>query len=60
MSKDQLKYIMDHQLHDLKMKDPLYRQLIYNLSKIYANDKDVYNATLAWLHSFDCSAYIEA
>ena len=60
MSKNAFMFIMDHQLHDPKMKDPMHRQMIYHLAKIYANDKDVYNSTLEWLHSFDCSAYIAA
>lgn len=60
MSHECFKYIMDHQLHDPKMSDPSHRQIIYHLAKIYANDKEVYNATLAWLHSFDSSAYIAA
>ena len=60
MSSSEIKYIMYHQLHDPKMKDPSHRQIIYHLAKIYANDKDVYNSTLEWLHSFDSSAYIAA
>lgn len=53
-------YFIQRQLHDPKMKDPMHRQMICHLAKIYANDKDVYNSTLEWLHSFDSSAYIAA